>query len=244
MLLLLFLDNWLTCFDSSVVTQFFIVAAELVIPIRMPNNESNAETETKPVTAQRFFSFYSLYFIKYVYPYAYVCIYIYIYTYIYMCMYTYTYIYIYIYVIYVSYLSHLHIKTEEKVFKKIMSKSQPYLFQWIMKPNVFLYIFVIETFDIHSIFYSRSIIPCKGPLNLGLWLKYLVNSILVIGWSGTKNVYPYDPLCYILFLLLWLFFPELSSLKIILITEETCLVFFQLKYLSMEKLQVESKKKP
>ena len=149
-------------------------------------------------------------------------------------------LYIYIYIIFISFTY----QKRKKSLRKIISKSQSYLFQWIMKPNVFLYFLVIEIFGIHSIFYFRSIIPCKGPLNLGLWLKYLVNSILVIGWSETKNFYPYDPLYYILFLLLWLFFPELSSLKIILITEETCLVFFQLKYLSMEKLLVESTKKP
>ena len=31
----------------------------------------------------------------------------------------------------------------------------------------------------------------EAPLNLGSLLKYLVISVLIKGWSGTKNIYPY-----------------------------------------------------
>ena len=36
----------------AVITQIFIVAAELVIPAGIPTNEANAEIETQPVTAE------------------------------------------------------------------------------------------------------------------------------------------------------------------------------------------------
>ena len=63
----------------------------------------------------------------------------------------------------------------------------------------------------------------KTPLNLGSWLKYLINLTLLKGLRRTKNFYPYD-LCYfilfhalamlimeeiqlfVLFLLSWLLF--------------------------------------
>ena len=52
--------------------------------------------------------------------------------------------------------------------------------------------------------YARSFIVGKLsfeklPLNLASYLKYLVFSILLKGWSGTKNFDPYDQDYYIHF---------------------------------------------
>ena len=38
----------------------------------------------------------------------------------------------------------------------------------------------------------------KIPLNLGLYLKYLLILIMLKGWCGTKHFYPCDPYYYIL----------------------------------------------
>ena len=53
-------------------------------------------------------------------------------------------------------------------------------------------------------------------LDLDSYLKYLVISILLKGWSENKNVYPYELYYYILFLLLSLLFSELSLLKVMI----------------------------
>ena len=48
-MLFLFLDYFLI---SALISQFFIVTAELTIPTGTPTNEENAETETQPLTGK------------------------------------------------------------------------------------------------------------------------------------------------------------------------------------------------
>ena len=50
--LLLFFIIDLYFLISAVITQIFIVASELVIPIGMATNKANAEIETQPVTLE------------------------------------------------------------------------------------------------------------------------------------------------------------------------------------------------
>ena len=86
-------------------------------------------------------------------------------------------------------------------------------------------------------FILRKLFLEKTPLNTGSFLKQLVISILLKGWRGTKNFYP-----YILFLLLYLLFhlyllllkksliALMKRLKILTKLQESCLLFFFFMY--------------
>ena len=79
---------------------------------------------------------------------------------------------------------------------------------------------------VQSFVLSKLSLKKKKTLKLGSWSKYLLIIILLKGWSVIKKFYPDDRCCYIVFLLFWIFFPELSSSKVLQLIEETHLLSF------------------
>ena len=79
------------------------------------------------------------------------------------------------------------------------------LFLSIYSVNIFTLILVkiYYIYYIASSFFLSTLSLSKMSLNLGLWLKCLVISILLKGWSNTKTFYKYDSYYYIPFLLSW-----------------------------------------
>ena len=86
--------------------------------------------------------------------------------------------------------------------------------------------FVIGMYYIHSIFYSRLIISWKNINKPRLSLKSLVMSTLFKVCNRTEKFYLYDSCYYILSLLLWLFFTEVSSLTVIIKEISLVVLFF------------------
>ena len=81
------------------------------------------------------------------------------------------------------------------------------VFLLIYSINIFT-LFLVKIYCIYYIassFFLSTLSLSKMSLNLGLWLKCLVISILLKGWSRTKTFYKYDSYYYILFLLSWHF---------------------------------------
>ena len=64
-------------------------------------------------------------------------------------------------------------------------------------------LFVIKIYDLYTYFIIGKLSLEKTQLNLGI-------SVLLKGWSETKNVEPQDPYYHSLFLLSWLLFQEFS----------------------------------